>query len=238
MKMDRKLHPVARDVRKKGQQKKAHYSSAGRAHLMQMESRLETSGAVAMGLDPRVLSIRSQPMTFDLVTGRVYPSVKALHDARKLYRLRCLEYTPDFEADLGGTKVLVEVKQRALINLNSKVLEYPSILARYGYRLIILDEKILAENYVRNIRLLNIARSVRPRPKAAPAEIVATCGEACSYGQLLAAGVDEADLQTAIAVGHLTFDIRGSRLDHDTIIVAAGDTAAHLKELPLVSIRH
>ena len=140
MKIDRKSHPVARRVQKRGQKKKAHYSSAGGAHLMQMESRLETSGAVAMGLDPRVFSIRSQPMTFDLLSGRAYPSVAALQEAQKLYGFRCVKYTPDFEADLGGSNVLVEVKHSELINQSPKVLEYPSILARYGYRLIVLDD--------------------------------------------------------------------------------------------------
>jgi hypothetical protein len=238
MKIDRKSHPVARDVRKKGQQKKVHYSSAGRAHLMQMESRLETSGAIAMGLDPRVLSIRSQPMTFDLLTGRAYPSVAALQDAQKLYGFRCIKYTPDFEADLGGSKVLVEVKHRALINRTPKVLEYPNILARYGYRLILLDDHILEDTYVRNLRLLNNARSVRPFPRTAIADTVAACGNAASYGDLLSAGVAEGDLLTALALGHLTFDIRYARLNFDTVISADGDTAAHLKELPLVSIRH
>lgn len=238
MKIDRKSHPVARRVQKRGQKKKAHYSSAGGAHLMQMESRLETSGAIAMGLDPRVHSIRSQPMTLELVSGRAYSSVEALQHAQKLYGFRCVKYTPDFEAELGSTKVLVEVKHRELINQNPKVLGYPSILARHGYRLIILDDKILADTYVRNIRLLNNARSVRPRLKAAPTDIVAACGEMSSYGNLLSAGVDEVDLLAALALGHLTFDIRGARLNHNTVISAAGDTAAHLKELPFVSIRH
>ncbi|WP_218155454.1 hypothetical protein [Poseidonocella sedimentorum] len=77
-------------------------------------------------------------MTLDLVTGRAYPSVEALNHAQKLYGLRCLKYTPDFEADLGGTKMIVEVKHSELINRHPMVLEYPGILARYRYCLIIL----------------------------------------------------------------------------------------------------
>lgn len=235
MKIDRKSNPTARIVQKRGQKKKAHYTSAGGKHLMQLESRLEASGAIALGLDPRVRHIRSQPMTFDLSTGRTYPTVDALKAAEKLYGFRSVKYTPDFEADLGRRKILVEVKHRELINLNPKVLTYPSILARYGYRLIIIDDEILADTYVRNLRLLNCARSVRDYGESLGA-ITAHCGVKMSYGRLLSAGFREADLVTAIAHGRLTFDIRSARLNHDTIISAVGDTGAHLKELPLVGI--
>ncbi len=235
MKIDRKSNPTARQVQKRGQLKKAHYTSAGGMHLMQLESRLEASGAIAMGLDPRVRSIRSQPMTFDLTTGRTYPSVDALVAAQKLYGLRCKKYTPDFELDLGGTKVLVEVKHRGLIAMAPQILGYPSVLARYGYRLIIIDDEILEETYVRNLRQLNIARSLRPCAEK-PTELITLCGERMKYGRLVAAGFDEGTLLSAIAHGHLTFDVRSERLNHDTDVSAAGDTAAHLKELPIVSI--
>lgn len=235
MRIDRKSQPTARTVQKRGQMKKAHYTSAGRKHLMQLESRLEASCAIALGLDPRVQHLRSQPMTFDLATGRTYPSVDALKSAEKLYGFRSVKYTPDFEVALGQTKILIEVKHRELIKLEPKILTYPSILARYGYRLIVIDDKFLDETYVRNLRLLSIAQSVRDCGENLSA-ITAVCGAEMPYGDFLSAGFEEPDLVTAIAHGHLTFDIRSARLNHDTIISAVGDTAAHLKELPLVGI--
>ncbi|MDO5758349.1 MAG: hypothetical protein Q4P24_12760 [Rhodobacterales bacterium] len=234
MKIDRKSHPVARQVQKRGQLKKAHYTSAGSAHLMQLESRLEASGSIVMGLDPRVRSIRSQPMTFDLATGRTYLSKEALQAAQKLYGLRCVKYTPDFEIDLGGSKLLIEVKHRGLIARNPAILTYPNILFRYGYRLVILDDGILEETYVRNMRLLNIARSVRGDNDEVGA-LAEFCGGGMPYGHCLAAGFEEASLLTAIANGKLTCNVRSARLCHETIVSAEGDTLAHLKELPLVS---
>ncbi|WP_135502904.1 hypothetical protein [Roseovarius aestuariivivens] len=233
MKIDRKSRPVARRVQKRGQLKKAHYTSAGGAHVMQLESRLEASAAIAMGLDPRVRSIRSQPMTFDLATGRTYPSVEALQAAQKLYGFRPIKYTPDFEVDLGGPKVLIEVKHRKLITLNPKILSYPSALARYGYRLAIFDDHILDENFVRNMRLLNIAKSTRALGDDTEA-LTTFCGSLVPYAHLLAAGFSEATVLTAIAYGKLTCDVRSSRLNHDTLLSSEGDTSAHLKELPLV----
>jgi hypothetical protein len=233
MKMDRKSHPVARNVQKRGQLKKAHYTSAGGAHLMQLESRLEASGAIVMGLDPRVRSLRSQPMTFDLLTGRTYPTVDALQNAERLYGLRCVKYTPDFEVDLGNSKVLVEVKHRELITLNPKILSYPEILARFGYRLIIIDDVVLGETFVQNLRLLNTARCTRSADES-DAEMVAFCGAGKSYGAFIEAGLNEAGLLRAIAAGLLTCDVRSARINHDTLIFATGDTSAHLKELPLV----
>ena len=233
MKMDRKSHPVARNVQKRGQLKKAHYTSAGGAHLMQLESRLEASGAIAMGLDPRVRSLRSQPMTFDLATGRNYHSVDALQQAERLYGFRAMKYTPDFEVGLGNSKVLVEVKHRELITLNPKILSYPEILARYGYRLIIIDDVLLGETYVQNLRLLNTARCTRA-PAKSDSEMVAFCGAGKPYGDFKEAGFNEASLLRAIAAGLLTCDVRSARINHDTLIFATGDTSAHLKELPLV----
>jgi hypothetical protein len=233
MKIDRKAYPVARRVQKRGQLKKAHYTSAGGAHLMQLESRLEASCAVAMGLDPRVRSIRSQPMTFDLATGRTYPSVEALQAAQKLYGLRCVQYTPDFEVDLGVSKVLVEVKHRELISMKPEILGYPNILARYGYRLVIIDDEILEETYIRNLRLLNLARNVQ-RPNTEFARLVELIAAGVSYGDLLAADFDEAVVLASLANGQITCDVRSARLNNSTIIVATGDTTTHLKELPLV----
>ena len=200
---------------------------------MQLESRLEASGAIAMGLDPRVRSLRSQPMTFDLATGRNYHSVDALQQAERLYGFRAVKYTPDFEVDLGNSKVLVEVKHRELINLNPKILSYPEILARFGYRLIIIDDVVLGDTFVQNLRLLNTARCTRSAVES-DAEMVAFCGAGKSYGAFIEAGLNEAGLLRAVAAGLLTCDVRSARINHDTLIFATGDTSAHLKELPLV----
>jgi len=172
-------------------------------------------------------------MTFDLATGRTYPSVEALQAVQKLYRLRCVQYTPDFEVDLGVSKILVEVKHRELISMKPAILGYPNILARYGYRLVIIDDEILEETYIRNLRLLNLARNVQV-PSTEFARLVEFIAAGVTYGDLLAAGFDEAIMLAALANGHVTCDVRSARLNHSTRVVATGDTTTHLKDLPLV----
>jgi hypothetical protein len=235
MKVDRKSRPVARRVQKRGQKKRAHYTSAGSAHLMQLESRLEASAAIAMGLDPRVSAIRSQPVTFDIATGRTYASAKQFQEAKEQYGLKGKAYTPDFAVKLNGKEVLVEVKHSALIEEMPQILNYPSLLARYGYRLVILDDTVLTDVYTRNLRLLHISWKTSTRREAV-SHLLDACANQASYGQVLTEGVDPATVLTSIAIGDVTCDIRTARLNHDTMITASGDTATHLKELPLVGV--
>lgn len=234
MKIDRKSNPVARRVQKRGQMKKSHFASpCGTGQLMQLESRLEASAAIAMGLDPRVRMIRSQPVTFDLVTGRTFPNVDALEGEKKQYGLRCVAYTPDFEIELAASRVFVEVKHRRLIKQNPSVLDYPGILARYGHRMVIIDDQVLDEVFVRNLRLLKLSRNTRIGDAEA-ARIVETCAPGVPYGHLLECGAEAASILALLARGHLTCDLRAARLNHQTIVRASNGEPAHLKELPLV----
>lgn len=232
MRVDRKATPVARRVHKRGQKKKAHYFALAGGQLSQLESRLEVAAAAVMGLDPRVLGLRSQPVCFDLTTGRTYPSKEKLREATA-GRLTCpIEYTPDFEVVLARGPVLVEVKHSALIAKSPKILEYPSILARYGHRLIIVDETRLPEVLVRNMRLLTIAMK-QPVSREDLDAVASECGCRSTFSDLIARGHPQRVILIGIATGILTTDLRSERLSEVSWISVTSGHPAHLMELPL-----
>lgn len=233
MRVDRKATPVARRVHKRGQKKKAHYlASACMGSLMQLESRLEVGAAVVIGLDPRVRAMRSQPMCFDMTTGRAYSSKEELRQATQGHAVSPIEYTPDFEVRLDRRTVLVEVKHSELIRHSPQVLHYPSILARYGHRLIIVDESALPEELLRNMRLLNIAMK-QAVPTGTLHALASDCAQETTFGRLLARGHADRAILVGIGKGILSCDLRCERISHDTAIIATRHLPAHLMELPL-----
>src|SRR6056297_1245440 len=135
MRIDWKSASVARRTHKRGQKKKVHYLAPAGGRLTAYESRLEASAGAAFGLDPRVMSARTQPMTFDLATGRRFQTKEDLYQWARESGSRPIVYTPDFELGLRTGSILVEVKHAELIARAPQILAYPGILARYGFRL-------------------------------------------------------------------------------------------------------
>lgn len=232
MRVDRKTTPVARRIHKRGQKKKAHYFALAGGQLTQLESRLEVAATAVMGLDPRVHGMRSQPVCFDLTTGRTYPSKEKLREATAGRLTRPIEYTPDFEVFLARGPVLVEVKHSELIAKSPKILEYPGILARYGHRLIIMDETRLPEALVRNMRLLTIAKK-QPVSRGALDAVVSKCRCGSTFSDLIADGHPQRAILVGIATGILTTDLRSERLSEASRISVTSGLPAHLMELPL-----
>lgn len=232
MRIDPKAEPTSRRVYKRGQQKKVHLIAPNKClGMIQTESRLEASGAIAMSLDPRVVSFRPQPITFDLQTGRRYASKEAMLSEIKIAPGQQRVYTPDFEATFPRGKTYVEFKHSALIRKNPKTLTLPSILARYGYRLIIVDESFLPETFVQNIRLLNISLKSQPENDTAE-KITLACKHAVPIRQLLDQGFDQSAILTLVANSELTCDLINSRLNKNTLISTSAVTANHLMQLP------
>lgn len=233
MRVDFKSAPTARRVQKRGQQKKAHYTAPGATGgLMQLESRLEASTAIVMGLDPRVADMRSQPVCFDMATGRAYLSKDHLRATAAENGNRPVEYTPDFEVSLPKGPVFIEVKHSALIEMNPKILDYPGVLARYGHRLIIIDELYLPETFVRNMRLLNISKSAVPKsPDTAKLRTDTDTG--ASITDLVNQGHSQRNILAALAHGDVTCDVQDERISQQTVIHSSKGLPSHLMELPL-----
>ena len=232
MRIDWKNAKVARRTHIRGQQKKVHYLAPAGGRLTAYESRLEASAGAAFGLDPRVLSARTQPMTFDLATGRRFPSKDDLHEWARDSGSRPIVYTPDFELRLRSGHLLVEVKHSELIERTPSVLTYPRTLARFGVRLIILDDRILHDAYVRNIRSLTMARAYEPtRPEITI--VRSECQDGVPLGELRSRGFGDALILGCLAHGHLTCDVRHDLISGRTLIRRADGQPTHLMELPL-----
>ncbi|WP_422040657.1 hypothetical protein [Roseibium sp.] len=232
MRINRTKNPPARRVQKRGQRKKAHYVSLDSTRdLSQLESRLEASAAIVMSLDPRVQSMRSQPICFDLTTGRTYALREELKQATARHAVKPVAYTPDFEVGLGKDPAFVEVKHSKLIALLPEFAEYPTILARFGHRLLILDEEDLPEELHRNARLLQIALR-QPVPEADLHAVASACIEPTSFTALKAQGHSERTILVAIGTGVLSCDLRYRRLSGDTVVSDTTGSPVHLMELP------
>ncbi|MBI6630735.1 hypothetical protein [Pontibaca salina] len=232
MRVDPKAAPVARRVHKRGLIKKAHFVSPNKCPgVIQCESRLEASGAIVMGLDPRVVLLRPQPVTFDLDTGRIYASREAMDKECAAPARRRNIYTPDFEAHFTNKKAFVEFKHSALIKMRPKTLELPSVLRRFGYRLIIVDETYLPEVFVQNMRLLSpllnasLADADRERIACASRQPV-------QIRMLLEDELTHHSILSLIAQGRLVCDLMGSRLSGGTRVVWSEEVPRHLMHLP------
>lgn len=232
MRIDWESAQAARRPHKRGQQKKVHYLAPAGGRLTAYESRLEASAGAAFGLDPRVGTARTQPMTFDLATGRRFSTKDDLYEWARDSGSRPLVYTPDFELRMSNGTVLVEVKHSDLIERAPKILTYPSILARYGFRLIILDERILHDDYVRNIRSLTMAWAYEPGQSEIERVHVA-CENWIALGTLRSRGFGDAQILGCLARGYLTCDILADRITLKTLIRKTAGRPTHLMELPL-----
>ncbi|WP_415714446.1 hypothetical protein [Roseibium sp.] len=232
MRINRTKNPPARRVHKRGQRKKAHYVALGGVRdLSQLESRLEASAAIVMGLDPRIRAMRSQPICFDVTTGRTYALKEELRQATAGHAVKPVAYTPDFEIGLGKGPAFVEVKHSKLIALLPEFVEYPDILARFGHRLLLLDEEDLPEELHRNARLLQIALR-QPVPEADLHAVASSCIEPTSFTALKAKGHSERTILVAIGTGVLSCDLRYHRLSGDTVVSVTTGAPTHLMELP------
>lgn len=232
MRINRTKNPPARRVQKRGQRKKAHYVALDSMRdLSQLESRLEASAAIVMNLDPRVQSMHSQPICFDLTTGRTYALKEELRHATAGHAVKPVAYTPDFEISHGKGPAFVEVKHSKLIALLPEFVEYPDILGRFGHRLFLFDEEDLPEELHRNARLLQIALR-QPVLEADLNAVVGACIEPTSFTALKATGHSERTILVAIGMGVLSCDLRFHRLSGDTVVSVTTGAPSHLMELP------
>ncbi|MGC9369436.1 MAG: hypothetical protein ACP5DX_07880 [Paracoccaceae bacterium] len=233
MKKDKRSAPVARDVRKRGDKKKATYASFVKSPgIIQLETRLEANAACTFDCDPRVVGFRPQPMTIELNSGRIFSTKEALFEAYRGTRYKPRPYTPDFEVTLRSGRIFVETRHSAFIEKRPETLDLPDIFKGFGLRLVVIDETGFPETYCQNIRLLrgHLRTEI-------PAKLAKTFADACReprpFRDIQAeVGTERAMLLAAIAQGLVEADIVGERLS-DRAIVWSATTRAHLMRLPL-----
>jgi hypothetical protein len=234
MRVDKQAAPVARPIHKRGQMKKAHNISVKKSPgIIKLETRLETSAAISLTLDPRVKSFRPQPMTIEMGTGRVFSTKDQLHRSFEGLGYKPRPYTPDFEVTLETGTVFIETKHSRLIEKSPEVLEYPSILKSYGLRLFVVDETYFPEVFCQNIRLLHPYQNCH-LSSAEKRMIVSATGMAATIGELTTSQqIPQKLILAAIAHGVLHAELHDRRLGAATCMSAQENRHFSLERLPL-----
>lgn len=234
MREDKQAAPVARRTHKRGQMKKAHNISVEKSlGIIKLESRLETSAAIALSLDPRVKRFRPQPMTIEMITGRIFRSKEELERSFVGLQSKPHPYTPDFEVTLEDGSLLLEAKHSRLIEKSPEILDYPSILKGFGLRLVVINETFFPEVFCQNIRLLHPYQS-HCLSGAETRNIIAASATAGTIGDLIAKhGIPQKLILAAIANGILHAELHDCRLGYATKVLAHPSGCSSHMRLPL-----
>ncbi|WP_319545663.1 hypothetical protein [Ruegeria conchae] len=235
MKIDTRAETPARQVWQRGQNKKSHFLSARKAQgVIRTESGLEASFAFGCDLDPKVKAIRPQPCTFDLKSGRVYPTKAELIAKFKGTGYKPKPYTPDFEVScFDGRRLFVEVRHSRLLKHNESTLLLPNTFRSLGLELLILTDQFLTRDLVHNIRSLHpyIQRSPTNEFLRNLSSIEA---ETFRLEYLLKElGCSQIDLLSSIVLGHISVDLRAGMLRPKSVGRLAHGQKSHLEIFPL-----
>ncbi|WP_218961151.1 hypothetical protein [Ruegeria sediminis] len=172
-------------------------------------------------------------MTIEMNTGRFFRSKEHLDSSFEGLRCKPRPYTPDFEATLETGTVLIESKHSWLIEKSPEILGYPSILQRFGVRLVLVDEAYFPEVFSQNIRLLHPYQSLR-LSNAEKTRIISASASAATIGDLIEKQkIPQKLVLTAVANGFLHADLHTRRLACSTCISTQASSNSSLERLPL-----
>lgn len=220
----------AREIFKRGKQKKVNYVTGKKlTGVQQTESLLESNIVMVGEIDPRVELIRTQPCTFDLNTGRRYPTRKAAEEAGRKGAYKPRIYTPDTLFTLNsGAEVYVEGKHTKWLADKPDYLDDLEMLREVGHRVLLVTERAFSPTLVRNVRLLKPYVS-RPPSADTVSMMQAALTEPICIGDLVAAtGVTQPEVLSGIACGIIRFDLASPALGPRSIIELATSTS-HLE---------
>lgn len=210
-----------------------------------LESALEKGVAQLATLDPRVISIKGQPFTVDVVSGHLSHSRTDLLEhrtSREKSNVTLREYTPDFLIALtSGIRVVVEVKDDRYLGDElywKKVRQAEQILLANGYAFL-----VIAMKYEQSNPLLQNAELLTAFPKK--------CIIQLSQEQLAVANTLISDGPTALGLlceklnistrqspslllsGLVNADLKKVRLGPKTMVGLANGNLDHFHVLPL-----
>lgn len=124
------------------------FSSMKGIGICSVDGPLEKAIGQLAGLDPRVGTVRPQPFTVDVVSGKIlhtYTELQTHRQARERSDVRIREYTPDFEIMLiGGQRVVLEVKDPRFPCTDeywAKVEKAKRVMFTNGYRYHVVNMK-------------------------------------------------------------------------------------------------
>lgn len=235
MKEDQFADPTARRVHKRGMQKRASKISGTKfAGLIQLESQMETTLVLCLEIDPRVDTLRVQPCTIDLNSGRVYGTQKELMERFKGRSYQPSPYTPDIEVKLTmGGKCFLDAKHTAHIKKKPEYLQYPELLEQFGISLTLVTEVLLQGPIWNNVRLLApyVGHGLKDSSRAAVTEIPqAGMSVQEIKGEL---GLTLREICIAVLLGELSFKIGEAELQPGSILQPCGGCQKHLEVIGL-----
>jgi hypothetical protein len=224
----------ARQIHKRGKQKKVN-QVAGRKldGVHQTESFLESNIVMAGEIDPRVVSIRTQPCTFDLNTGRRYPTRNAAQQAgtKGVYRPRI--YTPDILFTLSsGAEVFVEGKHTKWLAKRPEYEDDLAALREVGHHVVLVTEKAFSPALVRNIRMLKSYGSKEPSAENVRAMRAALAKPMRIADLMTSARVAQSDVLAGVVSGILRFDLAGPAIGPRSMVELA-TSMSHLEILEI-----
>lgn len=219
-----------------------------KAGIAPPESPLEKTIGQLGQLDPRVVSVKGQPFTVDVVTGRLFHSREALLSDRatrekSLVKLR--EYTPDFLMQLiDGRKVVVEVKDEKHMGDElywEKVNKAEVIMRANGYHFLVVTMAYEPDHpLVQNAALLTTFMKIHSG-QLSPAQVSTLARILDGNSRELREVCTLIDLNfrespVLILRGHVSIDLKASRVGAQNHVVLAHGDLSHLELLPLGGI--
>lgn len=153
---DDKEPTPARIIHALGLQKKVNLLSGTKLiGVNQLESTLESNIAIAGEVDPRVIKIETQPLTFDLNTGREYALKSDIITEVHERGYKPWIYTPDFRFTLrDGTQTFLEGKGTRWLEKHPDFKDVVAAVRGLGHRIALVTEAFFSDDLARNLRML------------------------------------------------------------------------------------
>ncbi|MDV7144761.1 hypothetical protein R3X27_18930 [Tropicimonas sp. TH_r6] len=227
--------PPAREVSGPGKQKKGVFAHLPKAKgLIETEVVNEMTCGYCLALDPRIVSFRPQPCTFDMSTGRAYPTKKELFSLFKGTGHSPIPYTPDFEAKTkNNRRVFFEVKHMFFLKRNADTLLLPECFQEFGCRLVVVTNELLNKALEHNLRVLRSYYGQAPTPETLQ-KLAATPDKKIRLQELSGVvGIPDDEIMRAVLSGQLSVDLRAARIGRMSLATVVGQDKSHLEILPL-----
>ena len=240
---------MARPLGVKGHQKRSYLVAANKAKgPIFVESQNEHTTLLALDLDPRTRSIKSQPITVRLDLKMEFKSRSEAMQAQPKPPLLQLDgqsltervYTPDFIVELSDPLALiVESKsQQEIDKIKDKLTVRGNILRDLGYRYLVVSSADLSRPGLHaNLSLLRdaikhqSANAIQQKLNTLENALQGMCG-VFLYADIKE-NCDDLSLYLALINGLLACDLKAGRLGARTTLWPAYGDLSHLKILNL-----
>lgn len=232
---DDKEPTPARVIHALGLQKKVNLLSGTKlTGVNQLESMLETNIAIAGEVDPRVVTIETQPLTFDLNTGREYALRSDIQIEVHERGYKPWIYTPDFRFTLfDGTQIFVEGKGTRWLEKHQDFENVIVAVRGLGHKIVLVTESLFSKDLVRNLRLLKPLVSSTEEPLEWHHSNMPEEQPVSAKHLLLENSMTQRQLFLGLLSGMFHCDLSAAPLGPKAMISFGNGETRHLEVLPL-----